>query len=179
MGAQPPHAGGPLPRASASMGRTWGRGPPAMRVGASDSAASAMPGALRAPRTRGRRVGKGRRGEPQKKILPTTPQGWPRPAARRKPRAGFRHAPACRFLWGAQPRPVGKAKRRTPPRFQGSASSRWLDRWGDDSRDAWRKATSCECAGRHRRSEAPETGGACAAGAPGPARKGRNPALAG
>lgn len=136
-------AQGPTPRRKASG---WGRSLPTpgarcrararQRVGRGDGARR-----LRRVQATKRRIGhaggpsrpahagsKGRlwpTGGAAEKILPTTPQGWPRPAARRKPRAGFRHAPAGRFLWGAQPRPVGKAKRRTPPRFPGSASSRW------------------------------------------------------
>ena len=45
-------------------------------------------------------------GEPKPKTLPTTPKGWPRPAARRKPRAGFRPAPAGRWGLGGACRPA-------------------------------------------------------------------------
>lgn len=67
MGAQPPHAGGPLPRGCASTGRTWGRGPP-LAAGASDQAPHRSCRGPFAPRARGVE-GSARtdRGEPQKK----------------------------------------------------------------------------------------------------------------
>lgn len=140
------------------MGRAWGRGPPASRVGASDQAPHRTCRGPFAPRARGvegSAMADG--GSRRKKILPTT----------RRVAASSGQAQASGWILGT-PQRAGFCGGRSPARWAseaahatpvcGSASSRWLDRWSDVSRSAWRKATSCECADRHRRSEARKPG---------------------
>lgn len=80
--------------------------------------------------------------------------------------------------WGAAAPPGGRREAAHAPPVCGSASSRWLDSGGNASCTHWLKATRNGDIARWQHFEATETGGACAAGAPGPARDGRNSALA-
>lgn len=119
VGAQPPHAGGPLPRGSAPMGRTWGRGPP-LAVGASDRALHRTCRGPFAPRARGvEGSAMADRGEPRKKSCQRPQRGGrvQRPGASlgldlgTPQRAGF--------CGGRSPARWAKRSGARPPRFRG------------------------------------------------------------